>query len=92
MKKIKIAHLLHSLGGVDIYLRLVLNNIDTDAFENIVIHGTKDTNVLFLDKEKNNVKEYKVSIFREISVINDIKAAYHVYRILKGKTGFNTHS
>jgi glycosyltransferase involved in cell wall biosynthesis len=94
MKKTKIAHLLHSLGGVDIYLRLVLNNIDTDSFENIVIHGSKDTNVLFLDKEKDNVKEYKVSIFREISVINDIKAAYHVYRILKKEKPdlIHTHS
>jgi hypothetical protein len=40
-------HLLHSLGGVDIYVRLLLNNIDTDSFENIVIHGTKDTVLFF---------------------------------------------
>ncbi|MGO4817156.1 glycosyltransferase [Flavobacterium sp. W22_SRS_FP1] len=83
MAKIKIAHLLHSLGGVDVYLRLLLNNIDTDSFENIVIHGTKDTNVPFLDKNKKNVKEYKISVFREISVINDLKATYQTYQILK---------
>jgi hypothetical protein len=53
MAKTKIAHLLHSLGGVDIYVRLLLNNIDTDSFENIVIHGTKDNRVL-LDKNKKN--------------------------------------
>jgi glycosyltransferase involved in cell wall biosynthesis len=83
MKKLKIAHLLHSLGGVDVYLRLVLDNIDTESFENIVIHGTKDTDVPFLDKGKKNVKEYKISIFREISGINDIKATYDFYHILK---------
>jgi glycosyltransferase involved in cell wall biosynthesis len=94
MKKTKIAHLLHSLGGVDVYVRLVLDNIDIDSFENIVIHGTKDTYVPFLDKSKKNVKEYKISIFREISVINDIKAAYQVYRILKKEKPdlIHTHS
>jgi hypothetical protein len=48
MAKTKIAHLLHSLGGVDIYVRLLLNNIDTDSFENIVIHGTKDTTFFWI--------------------------------------------
>jgi len=83
MAKTKIAHLLHSLGGVDVYVRLLLNNIDADSFENIVIHGTKDTAVPFLDKNKKNVKQYKISIFREISLLNDLKATYQTYQVLK---------
>jgi glycosyltransferase involved in cell wall biosynthesis len=92
MAKTKIAHLLHSLGGVDVYLRLLLNNIDTDSFENVVIHGTKDTAVPFLDKNKKNVKEYKISVFREISVINDLKATYQTYQILKREKPDLIHS
>jgi glycosyltransferase involved in cell wall biosynthesis len=92
MAKIKIAHLLHSLGGVDVYLRLVLSNIDTNSFENILIHGTKDTAAPFLDKNKKNVTEYKISIFREISVLNDLKATYQAYQILKKEKPDLIHS
>lgn len=83
MAKLKIVHLLHSIGGVDVYLRLVLENINMDSFENIVIHGTKDTNKPFFDKNGNKVKEYKVSIFRDISIGNDIKSLVQTYKILK---------
>ena len=83
MAKLKIVHLLHSIGGVDVYLRLVLENMNTDLFENSVIHGTMDTNKAFLDKNGNKVKEYKVSIFRDISIVDDIKSLVQTYKILK---------
>jgi glycosyltransferase involved in cell wall biosynthesis len=83
MTKLKIVHLLHSIGGVDVYLRLVLENMNTDSFENIVVHGTKDTNSPFFDKNGNKVKEYKVAIFRDISIINDVKSLIQTYKILK---------
>ncbi|MFV5696979.1 glycosyltransferase [Flavobacterium sp. ZT3R17] len=83
MAKKKIVHLLHSIGGVDVYLRLVLENMNTDSFENIVIHGVQDTIKPFFDKNGNKVKEYKVSIFRDISIINDIKSLVQTYKILK---------
>ena len=83
MAKLKIVHLLHSIGGVDVYLRLVLENMNTDSFENIAIHGTKDTNKPFFDKSGYKVKEYKVSIFRDISIVDDIKSLFQTYKILK---------
>ncbi|RKS94829.1 glycosyltransferase involved in cell wall biosynthesis [Flavobacterium limicola] len=83
MAKKKIVHLLHSIGGVDVYLRLVLENMNTDSFENIVIHGTKDTKKPFFDKNGNTIKEYKVSIFRDISIFYDIKSLFQTYKILK---------
>ena len=83
MAKIKIVHVSHSIGGVDVYLRLVLEHMNTDSFENIVIHGTKDTNKPFFDKNGKKVKEYKISIFRDISIANDIKSIFQTYKILK---------
>ena len=83
MAKKKIVHLLHSIGGVDVYLRLVLENMNTDSFENIVIHGTKDTKKPFFDKNGNTIKEYKVSIFRDISIFYDIISLFQTYKILK---------
>jgi len=83
MTKKKIVHLLHAIGGVDVYLRLVLENMNTNSFENIVIHGTKDTNKPFFDKNGNKVKEYIVSIFRDISIVNDTKSLFQTYKILR---------
>lgn len=83
MARKKIAHLLHSIGGVEVHLKLTLTNINADLFENIVIHGTKDTEKPFFDKNGNKVKEYKVSLFRDISILNDIKLLYQTYKILK---------
>lgn len=83
MAKIKIVHLLHSIGGVDVYLRLVLQNLSTDLFENIVVHGKKDTLIPFVDKNGNKVHEYKVSIFRDIEIFNDIKSIVETYKIIR---------
>lgn len=83
MKKIKIAHILHSVGGVDIYLRLILDNIDNDRFENIIIHGLNDTNQPFFDKSKKKIPTFKTTIIRNISFVKDLKAIIDVYRIVK---------
>lgn len=83
MKKIKITHILHSVGGVDVSLRLILENTNPSEFENIVIHGTKDTNEVFYDKNRNLVKEYKLPISREISFTDDLTAIIKAYKIIK---------
>jgi len=85
MKKIKIIHVLHCVGGVDIYLRLILENINNNKFENIIIHGFNDTKHKFLDKNNQLVKNYNISIVREISLINDIKAIINTYKIVKNE-------
>ncbi|MNQ34500.1 putative glycosyltransferase EpsD [compost metagenome] len=81
--KLKIAHIAHSLGGVDIYLRLVLANLDSDKFTNMVIHGTADTSQAFLDSKGDVVKECKTSILRNISFLNDFRSIIDTYRFFK---------
>jgi glycosyltransferase involved in cell wall biosynthesis len=83
LKKIKIAHILHSVGGLDIYVRFVLDNIDNCKFCSVVLHGKNDTNRPFLDKDKEPVKAYRTSIVRDISFIKDLKAIFEIYNILK---------
>ena len=83
MKKIKIAHILHSVGGVDVSLRFILENINTDKFETIVVHGENDTKDIYIDRNSNPLNEYRVSIFRDISIMQDIKALISVYKIIK---------
>lgn len=83
MNPIKIVHLAHSVGGVDVCLRLILGNINADKFSNIVIHGFIDTSKPFLNNNKNTIRSCGISIFREISLIQDFKAVLSAYRILK---------
>lgn len=83
MKKIKIAHVLHSVGGVDVSLRLILENIDYTKYENIVIHGKIDTQKKFIDRSGNELKSFSISIFRDITLLNDLKSLLQAYKILK---------
>lgn len=82
MKKIKIIHILHSVGGVDTSLRVILNTIDSSKFENIVIHGTKD-NSNFFDDSGNYVKEYTIPIERDINLVKDFQSIVKAYKIIK---------
>lgn len=81
--KVKIAHVLHSVGGVDVYLRLILSNINSNNIDNIIIHGTDDTDIEFRNDKKEVIKSYRTSIFRNISLKSDLKAISFTYKVLK---------
>ena len=83
MNRIKVAHILHSVGGVDVSLRLILENIDSVKFENIVVHGINDTKEKYTNKLNNKVKEYTLPIQRNINILKDIIAIYKTTKILK---------
>ncbi|SFZ90114.1 Glycosyltransferase involved in cell wall bisynthesis [Flaviramulus basaltis] len=83
MKKIKIAHVLHSIGGVEVYLDLVIKNIDSNTIENIIIHGEKEKVKEYFNISKQPVKQFFIPIKREINVINDIRCIYQTIKILK---------
>ncbi|MHC0444408.1 glycosyltransferase [Flavobacterium sp. 3-218] len=82
MKKIKIAHILHSVGGVDVSLRQILHNLDAKNFENIVIHGDSDTENEFVNKDSNPIVHYRLPIYRAISLKNDLKAILKTWKII----------
>ena len=92
MKKAKIAHILNSVGGVDVSLRLILKNIDSEKFENIVIHGKDDTSKAFENKVGDIIKSYKLNIFRNINFFNDFSALYQSYSILKKENPHLIHA
>ena len=83
IKKIKIIHILNSVGGVDVSLRLILENCNPEEFENIIIHGEHDTKSIYINKNGKPLKEYKLPIQREISIFKDLKAIYNTIKILK---------
>ena len=84
-RKLKIIHVLHSVGGVDVSLRLITENINSEAFETIIIHGTTDTKKPYLSNTSETLKDYKLPINREISPINDIRAILRTARIFRNE-------
>ncbi|KJD36766.1 hypothetical protein PW52_03775 [Tamlana sedimentorum] len=83
MGKIKVAHILHSVGGVEVYLDLVAKNIDSNKFETIIIHGKSRKNKQYFNKENQVVKQFFVPMTRDISIITDLKCVFKTIKILK---------
>jgi len=83
LKKVKIAHVLDSVGGVEVYLRLVSENINPECIENIIIHKNNPEKRQYLDKHGNSIKEFNIDIQREINLVKDLKAIYQTVKILK---------
>lgn len=81
--KFKIAHILHSVGGVDVSLRLILGSLDTSRFDNLVIHGYNDTKDAFVNKNNEVVTSYQTSIQRNISLYKDFKSLFFILKTLK---------
>lgn len=82
MKKIKILHILHSVGGVDTSLRMIIGQIDASKTENIIIHGVKD-NGNFIDSQGNSVREYLLPIERDIHPFKDLKCLIKALLIVR---------
>ncbi len=82
MKKIKVAHVLHSVGGVDVSLRLILENLDPSAFQNFVLHGTDDASEAFLDCNSEVIQSFRTGIIRNISPAKDLVAVLKAIKIL----------
>lgn len=81
MKK-KIMHISQSNGGVARYLQMLLKFIDREKYEQILIYPRDYIN------EKNEFKNLVdkiefVDIYREISLINDIRSIIQVYKVIK---------
>ena len=74
VKKIKVLHLLHSVGGVDIYARQITENIDPENIENIIVSQPLTSEQSFYDSKGNLLKSYSISIAREINPLFDLIA------------------
>ncbi len=81
--KHRIAHVLHSVGGVDVSVRLIVKNSNSDLFEHTIIHGKFDTNAPFLNDKGDTVAEYRANIIRNISLFQDVKSILNTIQYLK---------
>lgn len=82
-KRKKVLHVLHAVGGVDIYLRIVTKAIDTTKFEMVIVHGFEDTDKIYTDKNGILIREYKIPIVRDISPANDLRSIIQLIKLIK---------
>ena len=66
MSKIKLLYILHAVGGVEVWLRLILSQLDTTKFEVVVVHGNTDTDTPFILNNGQIAKTYRTTIDRKI--------------------------
>lgn len=79
--KIKIAHILNSSTGIEVYFRTLLQYIDFNKFEIIVIYDY--SNKGDFQKYNANIKEYQIDIKREINPFTDFISLKECVTILK---------
>lgn len=82
MSKTKVVHILHSVGGVEVYLRLLSENINTKYFANVIVRDTNEHQE-YKNASGEKIKEYRIPIQREINLQKDFSAILRTRRILK---------
>ena len=84
--KKKILHLLHCVGGVEIYVRQITENINPDYIENIVVCQSLTNKKNFHDSNNSLIKTHSISIKREVNPLFDLLAIVKfIYIIIKEK-------
>ena len=82
MEKKKIIHVAQSAGGVAEYLYMLLKNLDSNDYENILI--VSEDYQAQLERFRPYVKNiYIVPMIRNINLKSDIKAIFKVRKIMK---------
>lgn len=76
---IKILHIAQAAGGVERYLQMLLDSVDTNKYQNIVICSSDYDRNYF---KKNKIKYYEINLKRSIG-ISDFIAAIKVRKLIK---------
>ena len=78
---IKIIHILHAVGGVDVYLRLLLETADHTKFEHVIVKGESDNSDSYFRPDGQPIKVYNIPIKREIDLVYDFKSIIKLVKI-----------
>jgi hypothetical protein len=77
----KILHIGQMIGGLDVYIRNSIVHIE-GPFEFVIVHGLDDKNEP-VKKNGNPVREYRVSLYRKLNPIRDLKCLLQIIRIVR---------
>lgn len=76
----KILHIGQMIGGLDIYIRNTIMYAECEN-EYIIVHGEKDNNSP-VKKDGGIIKEYGISLCRELNIWKDVKALVQAWWIV----------
>lgn len=82
MKKTKVAHILQSVGGVDVYLRLITENTSKEKVSHLIIHQNDSSKKAYFNNDEK-IKELYIPIRREINLVSDFKSIIKTIKYLK---------
>lgn len=77
----KVLHIGQMIGGLGIYIRNTIN-YSSDEFEFVIVHGNADNSKPVI-KDGKAVKEYTISLYRELNPLKDLKGLIQVIRIIR---------
>ena len=77
----KILHIGQLIGGLDIYIRNSIAHTD-ETFEFVIAHGEGDQSKPVI-KNRKTVKEYKISLYRELNPFKDLKGLIQAIKIIR---------
>ena len=77
----KILHVGQMIGGLDIYIRNSIVYAES-GYEYVIVHGDKDNNKP-IEKYGREIKEYRIKLYRDLNLWNDLKAIVQTVRIIK---------
>jgi glycosyltransferase involved in cell wall biosynthesis len=80
MKKIKVLHITQSVGGVETYLRQVIQNIDLNRFEIVVASSEESIEKFCIEK---NIKHYCLNMARGFNPFKDFLSIFHIRKLIK---------
>lgn len=69
------------IGGLDIYIRNSIVYAES-GYEYILVHGDKDNNKP-IEKGGKEIKEYRIKLYRNLNLWNDLKAIVQTVKIIR---------
>lgn len=76
----KILHIGQMIGGLGVYIRNTITYASNE-FEFVVAHGEADKSKPIIKKGKT-IKEYAISLYRELNPLKDIKALFQIIEFM----------
>lgn len=77
----KVLHVGQMIGGLGVYIRNTVTYI-SDEFKFVIVHGETDNSKPVM-KNGKEVKEYTISLYRDLNPLKDLKGLIQVIRIIQ---------
>ena len=82
MNKTKVLHVANMVGGVEICVRQIINNIDNSKIESLIASQCLKEKEELLSNDKRQIKSFKISITRNVNLFKDLICLLQLLRII----------